>query len=156
MRFRDLTIKKKLTTALMVTSASAVLLACLGFYIFVMNRMQDSYHESLTSLARIINHNCQVALAFNIPEDAESVLNSLKTRSSIKYAAILDANGNIFAIYTANQEKTPKIGNSPPSATNSLVVQQDILLDDNLIGTLSIYDNMEPIKQTRSLMRGCR
>ena len=66
MNFKDLTIRKKLTTALLLTSATAVLMSSLAFYLFMIDRIQTSYLENLTSLTKVISHNCQAALAFSI------------------------------------------------------------------------------------------
>ena len=145
MNFKDLTIRKKLTTALLLTSATAVLMSSLAFYLFMIDRIQTSYLENLTSLTKVISHNCQAALAFNIPEDAQIALQSLQNRTSISYAAIHDNNGHLFTeyrngnIYSANLQK-------------QLHQQQDIILNHSVIGTLSVYDTMQPIKDTRQVM----
>ena len=145
MKFKDLTIRKKLITALLLTSATAVLMSSLAFYLFMIDRIQTSYLENLTSLTKVISHNCQASLAFNIPEDADIALQSLQNRSSISYAAIYDQTGMLFTEYRPKNSHNPEL-------KNLLHLQQEILLNNNVIGTLSIYDTMQPIKDTRRMM----
>ncbi|HIJ78150.1 MAG: response regulator [Desulfobulbaceae bacterium] len=145
MNFKDLTIRKKLITALLLTSATAVLMSSLTFYLFMIDRIQSSYQENLTSLTKIVSHNCQAALAFNIPEDAEIALQSLQNRTSIAYAAIHDNHGKLFTEYRQDNHLKPDLD-------NMLLLQQNILLNNSVIGTLAIYDTMQPINDTRKMM----
>ncbi len=152
---RNLTIRKKLTLILMLTSATAVLMACLPFYAMVVDHYRQSYRDDLTSLAKVLGYNCQAALAFNIPEDADKVLESLKARPSISFAEIHDNSGYLFAVYGDN--------NPVASASNTgtvdqdeqlsgfMKITQDITLDNNIIGTLSLYDDMRQLHVARKL-----
>ena len=63
----------------------------------------SAYRNDLTGLAQVVGHNCQVALAFDIPEDAQKVLSSLSTRPSIISALILAPSGKPFAAYSRDQ-----------------------------------------------------
>jgi len=157
---RDLSIRKKLTLIVMVTSATAVLLATLSFYTLFVKNYRQAYRHDLVSLAAVLGHNCQAALAFHIPEDAEKVLSSLRARPSIVYADVHDNEANLFATYSTNQASAlsrptldetihpPLEGTLPASY---LKIGRDITLDANILGTITLYDDMRHIEAARRL-----
>ena len=150
-RFRSLTIRKKLTYILMGISAVAVLLTSIALYIMVMNQYRESYRSDLAGLADVIGHNCQVALMFDIREDAEKVLTSLGVRKSICCAFIYDSNGNIFADYNRDHPKTDKLVVYLPEPTRGdppagfMEINHDILLDGQVVGSILLRDDMGPL-----------
>ncbi|MFC1524146.1 hypothetical protein ACFL6N_05075 [Thermodesulfobacteriota bacterium] len=101
MRFKDLSIRKKLTLLLMGVSTVAVLTACLTVYVLIVDRYKQSYLNDIQSLTAITGANCSASLAFGIPEDAEILLSTLSKRVSITAAMIHDAGGGIFLSATA-------------------------------------------------------
>ena len=108
-RIRDLSIRKKLTLILMSTSAAAVLFGSLFLYLMLINQYEHSYRNALAGLARVVGDNCEVALAFDIPEDADKVLSSLRSRPSITAASVYNIRGQLFATYSKERfgpEKT--------------------------------------------------
>ena len=92
--FRDLSIRKKLFLGIMGTSSIAVLAVCIAFYTFTINQYKEAYHKDIQSLTKVIAFNCQAALTFDIPEDAEKMLLALENRSSILAANIYDQQHN--------------------------------------------------------------
>jgi len=153
---RNLTIRKKLTLILMLTSATAVLLACLPFYAMVVDHYRQSYRNDLTSLARVLGYNCQAALAFDIPEDANKVLESLKARPSISFAEVHDNKGNLFALYgnrniASKILSTHAVDHKNEALPGFMKITQKIILDDDTIGTLSLYDDMRQLHVARKL-----
>jgi sensor histidine kinase regulating citrate/malate metabolism len=105
-RIRDLSIRKKLILIIMSTSAAAVLLGSLFLYLMLINQYERSYRNDLAGLARVVGDNCEVALAFDIPEDAQKVLSSLRSRLSITAASIYNIQGQLFAEYSKNRPGT--------------------------------------------------
>jgi PAS domain S-box-containing protein len=137
-RFQDLSIRTKLTVLLLSVSTAAVLAATLAFYSLVSNQYRQSYRTDLESLAGILAANCQASLAFGIPEDAEQLLHSLKSRPSIINARINAADGKLFAAY----------GNTLPDP-EMLSVSQAIEMNGKVIGTISLQDDMRSIQAFR-------
>jgi signal transduction histidine kinase/FixJ family two-component response regulator/HAMP domain-containing protein len=92
-------ISQRLMSIMLLTSAAAIALACLGFggyeYYASRNRLEDQ----LSTLARIIAANSTAALAFQDERDAVSVLSALKSEPNITMAALYDANGALFVTY---------------------------------------------------------
>jgi len=149
MRFKDLSIRRKLTILLMGISTSAVLIACLIFYFLIVDRYQKSYTSDLASLADITATNCSASLAFEIPEDAEQLLASLKKRPSISQAIIYDKQGNIFTTFSrSSTHKTDNNSNGPLTNNQSpaLLLSHDIDLNGKTIGEISLYDDMSSIR----------
>jgi len=156
-RLRDLSIRNKLTILVMGTSAAAVFLASLALYFMVVGQYKKSYQDDLSSLARVIGHNCNVALAFNVPEDAQKVLASLSTRPSVCCAAIYDVNGNLFADYNREDRRFPNMVVRRDSAldgsiqSGDLEVKHDIMLDGQTLGSIVLEDDMGPLQNFRML-----
>lgn len=150
--FRDLTIRTKLTVALIGISSAAVLTACLLFYLLVMNSYRQVYRNDISNLASIIGYNCRASLSFAIPDDAEQVLKSLGNRPSIIAGHIYDVNGNLFASYgvTTALAATP-INRSDEKRNEELLpgkllVEQEITLQNSVIGRVLLVDDMRSLR----------
>lgn len=145
-KFRNWTIRTKLTVILMATSTVAVFLAGLAGIAFSVYETRLWHEKHLDSIIGIISYNCQAALAFGIPEDAERILSSLDTDESIIMACIFDAKGDLLAVYrqTEYPEKLP-----PPSLKSPrheykkghLEIYQPIYLEGEEIGSIYVLDN---------------
>jgi len=169
--FRDLSIRKKLTLALMVITSIAVLVSCLAFYGFVIDHYRNAYRSDIVSLANVISFNCQAALTFDIPEDAEKTLQSLGNRPSILAATIYDRDHNLFASYgdttmlaldrndhhlnagehteAIHHEGSQHHIENGPSGT--ILVHQDIFIEGQKIGCISLLDDMRSITTFRNI-----
>ena len=105
-------ISQRLMSIMLLTSAAAIALACLGFggyeYYASRNRLEDQ----VSTLARIIAANSTAALAFQDERDAVSVLSALKSEPNITVAALYDANGSLFVTYP-DQAETLKLPQRP-------------------------------------------
>ncbi|MBI5848201.1 MAG: response regulator [Nitrospirae bacterium] len=143
--FRDMTIRKKLTLMIMGASAVAVMLASIVFYIMMVTHFRSSYEKSLSGLAEVLASNCQASLAFRLPEEADHLISSLSARPSVVYAVISDMKGNRFASYG----KPPDAIKSGGFVSGYMMVREDISLGNNVIGTLTVYDNMSSINRMR-------
>jgi signal transduction histidine kinase/ActR/RegA family two-component response regulator/HAMP domain-containing protein len=103
-------VRRRLMSIMLLTSAAAIALTCLGFggYEYVASR--GRLHEQVATLARVIATNSTAALAFRDERDAYDVLAALKYEPNIEAAALYDANGEIFVTYPADaaQALVPK------------------------------------------------
>jgi PAS domain S-box-containing protein len=134
-RFRDLSIRTKLTVLLLIVSTAAVLAATLAFYSLLSDQYRQSYRADLESLAGILAANCQASLAFSIPEDAEQLLLSLRSRPSVITAKISDAEGKLFATY-----------GQAAVGPETLSITHDIEMNGKVIGAISLQDDMRSIR----------
>ncbi|MDD5758448.1 MAG: ATP-binding protein [Desulfobulbaceae bacterium] len=149
MPLRNVTIKNKVTLLLMMTSGTAVGLVCLMFYFLVAQSFQKNYHTDLNNLVEIVGSNCTAALLFNVPEDAEAILDSFKNRSSILSVRLYDRKHNLFASY----DKSPSVVD-PHKATllsrlepeKSVKIEWPITLQNGTIaGRIIVYDDIRGI-----------
>jgi sensor histidine kinase regulating citrate/malate metabolism len=76
--FRNISIKKKLTIIIMLTSSFVLLLAATAFLASEMMTLRRSIVEKLSTMAGVIGQNSTAALTFNDPEAAEEILSALR------------------------------------------------------------------------------
>ncbi len=169
--FRDLSIRNKLTLTLMGITSVAVLAACMAFYGFILDHYRKAYSDDIMSLAKVISFNCQAALTFDIPEDAEKTLQALANLPSILAATIYDSKHNLFASYgdttlliinptdhhletddlTEDEHHVDSTHHIQKSPQGTLFIHQDIFIDDQKIGCITLLDNMESINAFRNI-----
>lgn len=92
-------IQQRLMRIMLLTSAAAIAISCLGFggYEYIASR--DRMMEQVSTLARVIAANSTGALAFRDERDAQSVLAALRSEPTIQAAALYDGNGELFVYY---------------------------------------------------------
>jgi PAS domain S-box-containing protein len=95
-------IRRKLTRIIMMTSTTAVLLACLGFIISDLVGLRNRLARDLSTLAQVVGSNSIAALTFGDHQGAREVLNALRARPSIVAAGIYTETGQPFARYEPN------------------------------------------------------
>jgi PAS domain S-box-containing protein len=99
---RQHSIRAKLTGIIMITSTTAVLLACLGFTVTGLLNFRKRLIVDISTVARVIASNSTAALAFNDHEAGREVLGALQAKPSIVAAAIYNHRGEPFAAYEPN------------------------------------------------------
>ena len=72
--FRNLSIRRKLTLIVMITTCTAILLACLAFLAFDIHTERQFRARDLETLAKVLGSNSTAALTFNDPAAAREVL----------------------------------------------------------------------------------
>ncbi len=151
LNLNKMTIKRKLTVILMLTSIVAVLLACIMFIIFIFYSQRRSHLDKVYTFADMIGQNCQAALKFDIPEDAEKMLSGLSLDSSFIFGGVYDVDGNLFASYYKKdinpsdiiRDKLLKEGYK--YFGGCLLVSRKIVIDDETIGIVYLQDNQEEV-----------
>lgn len=100
-RFRDRSIRQKLTAITLASSASALLFASAGFFIwdFVQFRLQVG--RDLTVLARTLADNSTAPLAFADERIAGETLAVLELQPNVDTACIYADDGRPFAMYSS-------------------------------------------------------
>ena len=97
--FRNLSIRRKLTLIVMVTTCTAILLACGAFLAFDIHTLRQTRLRDLETLAEVLGSNSTAALTFNDPTTAREVLQSLAAKSHVMAASLYRSDGAIFASY---------------------------------------------------------
>ena len=145
--FRDLSIRLKLTLIVMITTCTAILLACGAFFAFDIHTLRQSRMHDLETLAEVLGSNSTAAVTFNDAATAGEVLRSLSAKEHIMAAALYRTDGAIFATYIRDAARAPFIfPKSEPSATRfestRLVVFRTILLDGHPLGTVFLASDL--------------
>jgi len=100
-RLKDLPIRRKLTSIIMLTSCSVLFLAYGAFMVTEAAGFRVAMLGKLSSLAQIVGSNSRAALAFNDPRAAQEILKALESEGMINAACLLDGEGSAFACYPA-------------------------------------------------------
>lgn len=148
--FRDVSIKRKLTLIIMLTTSVALLLACMAFVTYDRITFKRAMRRDLSTIAEIIGSNSASALLFSDQEAAEETLAALNAEPHIVSCYIYGADGKAFARYLRSDAKGELL---PPEgqgagyrfADNHLLLSQRIVMDDDLIGMVYIQSDMREL-----------
>ena len=94
-----ISIKRKLTSMIMLTSAVTLLVVCGAFLTYELSTYKKRMTEEITTLCDIIGNNATAALSFYNQDDAKGILRSLAAEDHIVMACIYGKNGEVFATY---------------------------------------------------------
>src|SRR5579871_1083961 len=147
--FQDIPIKRKLVIIIMLTTATALLLAGIGIVAADSILFRQYLQRDLSALSRILAENSTAALAFNDPRTATETLAALRARPHLVTACIYRPDGTMLARYT---RPDAALGCPPMRAQDELqfgggdlTVSRAILLSGRRIGTLIMVYDLEEI-----------
>ncbi|MFT5240599.1 MAG: signal transduction histidine kinase/ActR/RegA family two-component response regulator [Candidatus Promineifilaceae bacterium] len=149
--FRRFKFADKLRAIIMIASTVALIIT--GTAYIPLNRVihaRDMRIELIT-LAGIIAQNCHAALMFDIRDDASQVLGTLESRPDVRFAAIYDNDGQIFA-QKLNGASAPntleeKFGSDIfVLEKKTLWVQQAVMVQDQFLGTVVLGQDMSGLR----------
>lgn len=143
--FRNLSIKSKLTTTIMVSSSIALLLCsgALAAYGWLANG--QALVRRIDTIAEMIGLNSTAALAFDSADDAQETLSALRAEQHIIAAWVYDTSGAVFASY----QKTPMSSPPNPSERGHFFTEDHlhlfrlIQLDEQTIGTVYVMSELK-------------
>lgn len=164
MRFTsDVTIRKKLTALMMLTSSIVLLLASIAFVANELVRFKNDMTRNLSTLAEVTGLNCTAALTFDDHKAAEETLRALSVVDTLIFARVFDRNGAVFAQYAPSNAMNSKRESpvyakggfeSNPANTsetlsfffgNYLDIQTSIIMDGEKVGTIQIRTNLNDL-----------
>jgi len=145
--YRDLSIRRKLTTIIMLTSGVAILLACAAFVLYDLVTFRRAMTRDLETVAEIIGQNSTAALAFDDPNAATQVLAALRAKPNVISACTYAWNGQVFARYQREDVKTSSLPPAPqPEGSRygwgRLAIFRRIMLDGQPVGTIYIESDL--------------
>src|SRR5258708_27428716 len=139
---RKHSIRGKLTSIIMLTSMTAVLLACIGSVVDDVIDERHDINEDLIGLGEVIGTNSTAALTFGDHKAADEVLSVLRTKSSVIAGCLYTGRDVPFATYFQGK---PAPLPRRPRAFDGIVrrdargeVFRSITLDGERVGTLYI------------------
>jgi two-component system sensor histidine kinase/response regulator len=98
-QFRNLTIKQKLLTIIMLTVGAALGLVCSTLLAFEFTEHLNWIKSDLETTAEMISEGSTAALTFEDKKAAEELLQRLRAQPSVLAACIYSSGGNVFATY---------------------------------------------------------
>jgi PAS domain S-box-containing protein len=148
MRLRDAPIRTKLMRVILLTTGAALVLACLAFIAHEFFTFRQGIRSQLHTVGRIVSANSTAALAFDSRQDANEILEALKTEPHIVAACLYDEDGHVFAKYPLD---FPDKGFPPvpaESGTYSFVDGylegfEPVVQGSNRVGTLYLRSNLD-------------
>lgn len=144
MRISQLPLQKKLRRILVLSASVALFLAWLAFAATSIVKLHQETNQRLSTLAQITAFNSQVALTFDDAKETTNVLSSLKSDSTVVFACVTRASGEVFAQWRSESALAKRlICNKQPDNRNEwfarqLHLKESIMLDGELIGELLI------------------
>ena len=97
--YRDVSIQRKLTFVILVTSILGLSLACMAFEIYERASYRDAMTSELLALADTLGANSTASLAFNDHQSALDILGALRAERHIVAGCLYDKHGKLFAEY---------------------------------------------------------
>lgn len=154
-RVRNMTLRHKLVVVIMLT---CIITLSLAVVIFVGYHTMDARHEMVQSLkiqAEMIGNNCQAALAFSAPRDAEAILESLQVEPSISHACIHDRKGQLFCSYSREGLSFPAFQAEASHATDThlsdgyMRVSAAVVDEENqeTVGSVTVWSDLSHLRQ---------
>src|SRR5689334_20071285 len=104
---RDVSVRNTLRLIVMVTTATALVLASAGFIVLDVYRFRAALEADLITLADVVGSNSAASVLFRDSPSALHTLQALGARSSITGARLYDADGKPFVTWYAPGSSTP-------------------------------------------------
>jgi len=149
MSFRNRSVRDTLRVIILLTSTSALLLACVAFVAVDLVGSSHTLRSDLEILTDIIGTNTAASLLFGDRQSANTVLASLSARPAIVSACIYAKNGRVFAPYTARGSKYRHPLIAPQVSTRFtgryIEVTRPVVFDRQVVGTLSIVSDLREL-----------
>lgn len=147
----DIPIRAKLGLVILIVSVLALGLSTLLAAVGEARDYRDAATRELATLATLLGNRSTAALAFDDEETAAENLRALASLPNIRRACLFDADGALFAGWSAGQgldcaaRSTVAAGVEP--ASDGFSVQVPVELDGEQLGTLSIYGTLDPLRE---------
>ena len=144
MNLRHTPIRTKLRFVILASCAVALLVACATLFAVQYYVFRKDYRDNLAAVAAMLANRVTVAINFDSPSRAETILGSLAVTPHITSAYLILADGRHFASYRPDSEQPF----NPPSTNlrewweeGSFFYAQPVELDSERLGTLYIISD---------------
>jgi signal transduction histidine kinase/CheY-like chemotaxis protein len=153
---RRRSIRQKLVAIVMSTTAAALVVS-LGIVVgYDLRSYQHALQNDLATQAELVGHMTSAALAFDDPRLARENLALLRTRPSLRAAALYDERGALFAYYTAPGEPAvfPHSPGKPGRGKDGddLVLFKPIQENGDVLGTIYLRSENLLIERMRDYL----
>ncbi|HKV93385.1 MAG TPA: response regulator [Candidatus Angelobacter sp.] len=136
---------------MMVTSVTALLLACGAFTIYEVISIRQSILAQTSLLGEIIGSNSTAALTFNDPKAVAETLGALRSAPHVIVARVYGRDGALFAQYVRNGAKPddrPTVAGREYTrfTRHSVAVLRPIRFNDEVIGSVYLEHDLSDLK----------
>lgn len=154
MIFRLTKIRAKLTAALMLTALLASAVTSTTLLAYSLAQRIAALGDDLVTTANALGETCHATIAFDIPSEAEILLQTLKSKPTVALAGIFVGDSRLFAGYRRDgQAKSELILPEGPYplrrlSWHSLEVVNKIVIDGEHVGYFYLRDDLSGIWST--------
>jgi len=150
LNLKDISIRRKQTLIIMLTSAVALLLACAAFLTYDALSFRKELVVNASMTADVIGNNCSAALDFNDPKAAGDTLASLNGEPDIVTACIYNNEGDLFAAYQRDGTNAEPVLTHPKSAEHTftgseLQLFKPIVVRGETMGTIYLVHDLRQL-----------
>lgn len=153
--YKKLSLKRKLTLLIALTSSVILLLTFFAFIIFENFNMRRILAEEISVLSNDISVGSAAAIIFDDDEAAQVNLDRLQIKTYILEAILVDAKGAKRAYYSPTENSASQQETTPPAKTgrlffapNRLESYEPIYFEGDFVGGLYITSGLDHIKNT--------
>ncbi len=152
--FKRLSINRKLTLVIMLTTAGALAVACAAFLVYERQTLRQSMARGFAIIADTFDDNVSPGLAFDDIESIAQTLNTLRADPSIVAARVYNKTGASVAQYErAGGGGTPFAfpplqGKGQTFREDHLDTFEDVRLEDEVIGTVYLAADFSAIDRS--------
>jgi two-component sensor histidine kinase/HAMP domain-containing protein len=149
LRFRSLSIKRKLLIIMMAIGGVVLTAACAAFVFVETRSFKEAMVRDLTTLAEVLGHNSSASLVFADPLDAGETLRSLEANPTVTAAWLFRADDRLLARYLRDDAGEAPSPPPPPRRDNHrftgerLIIHRLIVLNDRKIGGIVLMSDLE-------------
>jgi signal transduction histidine kinase/ActR/RegA family two-component response regulator len=157
-------IRTKLVTIVMSTTLAALAVSVGTVVAYDLRGYQRALLNDLSTQAELVGHMTSAALSFDDPRLAHENLAMLRSRSSVRAAAIYDENGALFASYLAagehsafpaHPDKTGRQTKTYAREGDELVLFKPILENGDVLGTVYLRSSDRLMLRVRDYLLIC-
>jgi signal transduction histidine kinase len=149
-RLRDASLRRKVTAIVMITSLVALSMAATGFVLYDRISFRNGLVNQRSLLADMVGATSLAALAFKDQVEGREILKALRVEPHVIGAAIYDAEGEPFAIYTrggGSPFAAPQVASDQAIFQNDhLLVFRRIVVDGKTVGTVHIESDLDELQ----------
>ena len=149
---RKMTIRKKLIGIIMSTCFAALLLCSIAFVVWAQLSNRTALVNDLKIQAKMVADNCSASLAFEDEQSAKELLSALSKKESIVRCDVFRNDDTLFNSYQRDGFEDSELNLEPKAVGHDffgsyLVVNQKVMLNDEILGTIALCSDLEPIKK---------
>jgi len=148
---RNVTIRYKIVLIIMLTCLATLAIAGGIFTAYQWMTLRQLMVMNISAQAETMAETCRAAIVFKDVEDAQETLSSLGVISSVVFGGIYDNQGKLMSAYYrygADKSVRPETIREDGHQFDSdyLTVFKRIILDGDVIGTVCIRSDLEPLR----------